>query len=85
MRPRRPVLPTRRGPRAPQLPRPLAGAGGARLWAYLPDPRHDLCTYDVGPGDLLFGVLAKYNTVGNVPDPEPAPDTGGGSSGSAGS
>lgn len=63
----------------------IAGTAGALLWAFVPDPRHDLCTFDVGPGDPLFGVLAKYNTVGNVPDPDPAPSPGGGSAGSSGS
>ncbi|MFD4469909.1 beta-mannosidase [Rhodococcus sp. NPDC058505] len=63
----------------------LAGTAGAMLWSFVPDPRHDLCTFDVGPGDPLFGVLAKYTTVGSVPPPIPDPGTGGGSSGSAGS
>lgn len=51
-----------------------AGTAGAVLWAYVPDPRHDECTYDVGPGDPLFGVIAKHNTVGAAPAPPPAPE-----------
>lgn len=30
------------------------GAAGALIWNYVPDPRPEQCTYDVGPGDPLF-------------------------------
>lgn len=35
-----------------------AGTSGALFWAFVPDPRNDQCTYDIGPGDPLFGLVA---------------------------
>ncbi|MGW5075959.1 beta-mannosidase [Rhodococcus sp. NPDC004095] len=34
-----------------------AGTAGALLWAFVPDPRHTECTFDIGPGDPLFRLL----------------------------
>ncbi|MFD1815457.1 beta-mannosidase [Rhodococcus gannanensis] len=45
----------------------VAGTAGALLWAFVPDPRHDDCTYDIGPGDPLYDLLAAY-----LSDPPPA-------------
>ena len=41
-----------------------AGSAGLLAWAWVPDPRGDQCTYDVGPGDPVLGVLAAHNTLG---------------------
>lgn len=41
-----------------------AGTAGLLVWDWVPDPRTDQCTYDVGPGDPLLTMLANYNTVG---------------------
>lgn len=41
-----------------------AGTAGALLWAFVPDPRLNDCTMDIGPGDPLFPVMARFNTVG---------------------
>ncbi|MDG3016668.1 beta-mannosidase [Speluncibacter jeojiensis] len=41
-----------------------AGTAGALLWSFVPDPRADEQTYDIGAGDPLFPVLGQYNTVG---------------------
>lgn len=30
------------------------GAAGALLWAFVPDPRPNLCTYDIGPADPVL-------------------------------
>ena len=30
------------------------GAAGALVWAFVPDPRNDMCTYDVGPDDPFW-------------------------------
>ncbi|GEE03881.1 hypothetical protein nbrc107696_43270 [Gordonia spumicola] len=35
-----------------------AGAAGALLWAYVPDPRPDQCTFDIGPDDPLWKVVS---------------------------
>lgn len=35
-----------------------AGAAGALVWAFVPDPRVDDCTYDVGYDDPLYAVIA---------------------------
>ncbi|WP_068155206.1 beta-mannosidase [Rhodococcus phenolicus] len=32
------------------------GAAGALLWAFVPDPRPDLCTYDIGPADPVLAL-----------------------------
>ncbi|MFD6674466.1 beta-mannosidase [Rhodococcus zopfii] len=32
------------------------GAAGALLWAFVPDPRPDLCTYDIGPDDPVLAI-----------------------------
>jgi mannan endo-1,4-beta-mannosidase len=34
-----------------------AGTAGVMFWAFVPDPRLNNCTMDIGPGDPLFGVL----------------------------
>lgn len=34
-----------------------AGSAGALLWNFVPDPRTDECTLDIGPTDPLFAVL----------------------------
>ncbi|GJF14180.1 hypothetical protein NGTWS1803_26740 [Mycolicibacterium cyprinidarum] len=34
-----------------------AGAAGVLFWAFVPDPRLDECTYDVGPGDPLLELV----------------------------
>lgn len=41
-----------------------AGTAGALLWAYVPDPRPDLCTYDIGPADPVRVTLAAHTTLG---------------------
>ncbi|WP_084514391.1 beta-mannosidase [Nocardia acidivorans] len=41
-----------------------AGSAGALIWAYVPDPRLDQCTYDVGPDDPLWRVVAEHSTLG---------------------
>jgi hypothetical protein len=33
-----------------------AGSAGVLFWAFVPDPRLDQCTLDIGPDDPLFGV-----------------------------
>ncbi|QIX51915.1 beta-mannosidase [Rhodococcus sp. DMU1] len=38
------------------------GAAGALLWAFVPDPRGGECTYDIGPGDPAFDVLARHGS-----------------------
>ncbi|MFC9357230.1 beta-mannosidase [Rhodococcus sp. NPDC057014] len=38
-----------------------AGTAGALLWAFVPDPRHGECTYDIGPDDPVRGVLRERN------------------------
>jgi len=32
------------------------GAAGAMLWAFVPDPRPHLCTYDIGPDDPVLAI-----------------------------
>lgn len=34
-----------------------AGTAGVLFWSYVPDPRGDRCTYDIGPDDPLIGVV----------------------------
>lgn len=34
-----------------------AGSAGALFWNFVPDPRIDECTLDIGPSDPLFAVL----------------------------
>lgn len=34
-----------------------AGTAGALLWSYVPDPRHQDCTYDIGPSDPAWKML----------------------------
>ena len=41
-----------------------AGTAGALFWAFVPDPRNDQCTFDIGPGDPLFGVAADMLSQG---------------------
>jgi mannan endo-1,4-beta-mannosidase len=36
-----------------------AGSAGAILWNYVPDPRSEECTMDIGPQDPLFAALSK--------------------------
>lgn len=43
-----------------------AGADGALLWAFVPDPRLDQCTYDIGPQDPLWDLVAERITVRSV-------------------
>lgn len=40
-----------------------AGTAGALIWAFVPDPRLDQCTYDVGPDDPLWDSVAALSTV----------------------
>ena len=37
----------------------VAGTAGALLWAFVPDPRPNECTMDIGPDDPLFDVIAS--------------------------
>jgi hypothetical protein len=37
-----------------------AGTAGALVWAFVPDPRLDECTYDVGPDDPVYAMLATF-------------------------
>ncbi|WSJ20079.1 beta-mannosidase [Nocardia sp. NBC_01327] len=41
-----------------------AGTAGALIWAFVPDPRQDQCTYDVGPEDPLWSLVADTTTLG---------------------
>ncbi|MEV6275162.1 beta-mannosidase [Nocardia sp. NPDC051832] len=41
-----------------------AGTAGALFWAFVPDPRPDQCTLDIGPDDPLWAVVAEYSTLG---------------------
>ncbi|QHE70129.1 beta-mannosidase [Rhodococcus sp. WAY2] len=41
-----------------------AGAAGALLWAFVPDPRPTECTYDVGPDDPLWDVVEQFGSLG---------------------
>ncbi|MET9491483.1 beta-mannosidase [Nocardia sp. NPDC006630] len=41
-----------------------AGSAGALIWAFVPDPRPDRCTYDVGPDDPLWSLVAAATTLG---------------------
>ncbi|SLJ80671.1 Endo-beta-mannanase [Mycobacteroides abscessus subsp. abscessus] len=34
-----------------------AGVAGVLLWAFVPDPRVGLCTFDIGPDDPLMGEI----------------------------
>ena len=34
-----------------------AGLAGVLFWAFVPDPRLDQCTLDIGPNDPLFDVV----------------------------
>ncbi|GAA3700833.1 beta-mannosidase [Gordonia hankookensis] len=34
-----------------------AGTAGGLLWAFVPDPRPDQCTYDIGPDDPVWTVV----------------------------
>nr|WP_237421961.1 cellulase family glycosylhydrolase [Gordonia sp. SID5947] len=36
-----------------------AGTAGGLLWAFVPDPRPDECTYDIGPDDPAWKVVAE--------------------------
>ncbi|RJO79447.1 beta-mannosidase [Nocardia panacis] len=40
-----------------------AGAAGALLWAFVPDPRSSECTWDIGPEDPLWGLVAERITL----------------------
>ncbi|WP_233532696.1 cellulase family glycosylhydrolase [Antrihabitans sp. YC2-6] len=37
-----------------------AGAAGALVWSFVPDPRTQACTYDVGYDDPLWSVVARH-------------------------
>ncbi len=41
-----------------------AGAAGALFWAFVPDPREDQCTLDIGPHDPLWTLVAERITLG---------------------
>jgi mannan endo-1,4-beta-mannosidase len=41
-----------------------AGTAGVLAWDWVPDPRTDECTYDIGPGDPALAMLAAHNTLG---------------------
>lgn len=50
--------------RAEQLRRRIVehrrlGASGALVWAFVPDPRMEACTYDVGPADPFWKDLGR--------------------------
>lgn len=36
-----------------------AGAAGVGFWAFVPDPRFDQCTYDIGPNDPLMSMVGR--------------------------
>ncbi len=36
-----------------------AGAAGVLFWAFVPDPRADQCTYDIGPEDPLMTLVGR--------------------------
>ena len=36
-----------------------AGTAGALFWSFVPDPRTDQCTLDVGPHDPLFAMVGR--------------------------
>ena len=39
-----------------------AGSAGVLFWAFVPDPRTDACTMDIGPKDPLFAVLRSLSS-----------------------
>lgn len=39
-----------------------AGSAGFLLWAFVPDPRPDDCTFDIGYDDPLWGVFASHGS-----------------------
>lgn len=39
-----------------------AGTAGALFWAFVPDPRDGACTFDIGPDDPAFDLVADLNT-----------------------
>lgn len=41
-----------------------AGSAGALIWAFVPDPRPEECTFDVGPDDPLWSLVAERITLG---------------------
>ncbi len=43
-----------------------AGAAGALLWAYVPDPRPAECTFDIGPDDPAWQVVDQRAGVGTT-------------------
>lgn len=36
-----------------------AGAAGVQFWAYVPDPRPEECTYDIGPDDPVLELVGR--------------------------
>ncbi|WAL45768.1 beta-mannosidase [Rhodococcus pyridinivorans] len=40
------------------------GADGALMWSFVPDPRPDECTYDIGPDDPVHYVLRRHHRSG---------------------
>ncbi|WP_225728535.1 MULTISPECIES: beta-mannosidase [unclassified Nocardia] len=43
-----------------------AGVDGALIWAYVPDPRLDECSLDVGPDDPLWSLVDQLITVRTI-------------------
>lgn len=41
-----------------------AGTDGALFWAFVPDPRPQSCTFDIGPDDPVFDLVEELNTIG---------------------
>lgn len=42
-----------------------AGVAGALLWAFVPDPRENECTYDIGPDDPAWRVVTDTALTGH--------------------
>ncbi|MBN0975166.1 MULTISPECIES: beta-mannosidase [unclassified Gordonia (in: high G+C Gram-positive bacteria)] len=40
-----------------------AGTATALFWAFVPDPRHDQCTYDIGPGDPVHELVSELTSL----------------------
>ena len=40
-------------------PQRAAGTAGALFWSFVPDPRTDQCTLDVGPHDPLLTMVGR--------------------------
>ena len=64
--PRRFVRPGAQGAAARREGAPrAAGVAGALLWTFVPDPRENECTYDIGPDDPAWRVVTDTALTGH--------------------